>query len=277
MRSTVRDGLAVLSEDGPVTFLRESLSFVYQTVYWSVNDSYTLAVDDAEVIFSAPNRTAVNRNKRRFRSEKLELTDIVERIRPDDVFFDVGANTGLYSLFVAKSEPSADVVAFEPYPPNAETLQRDTERNGLANVDIRAIALSDSEGTTVFDQPNDDDVGYGSGSIAADQSEPGERVSVQTAPGDSLIANGSVPAPNVVKIDVEGAEPLVVEGLSDAFSRSDCRVVYCEIHRSDVAHRPSIDDFGMTLEDMKSCFRGFGFEVEELQTRGDEVFLKAEK
>lgn len=277
MRSKIREGLTVLSEEGLGSLLRDVLSYFYETAYWSVYDSYTLAIRDTEVSFTAPNRTVVERNKRRFDSEKRELTDLLGEIEADDVFFDVGANTGLYTLFMAKRCPNATVVALEPYPPNVRLLKRDIERNGLKNVDVRSVALSDSADTVKFDQPEQEDAGYGSGSIEPEPGGSNSTVEVTAKSGDELILDGAIPTPNAVKIDVEGSEPLVVEGMEDALSTPECRLVYCEIHRSDVEYRPSIGDFGMTLPDMKERFEELGFEVEELQTRGSEVFLKAHK
>jgi FkbM family methyltransferase len=277
MRSKIREGLSVLSEEGPISFLRETLDYVYETVYWTVHDSYALELGDTEVSFTAPNRTVVQRNKRRFSSEQSELADLIEEIRSEDVLFDIGANTGLYSLFAAKRCSDANVVSFEPYPPNVRLLKRDVERNELPNVEVRSEALSDSTGTVEFAQPEQEDAGYGSGSIEVGSGDADSTVEVPSKVADELIANGEIPTPNLIKIDVEGAEPLVIDGLESALSNPDCRLVYCEVHRGDVEYRPSISDFGTTLADMKTRFEEFGFEAEELQSRGTEVLLKMSK
>lgn len=277
MRAKIREGIKILSEEGPISFLREVLGYFHGTIYWSIYDSYTLSILDTEVAFTGPNRTVVRRNTRRFDSEKSELTDLLREIKPDDVFFDIGANTGLYTLFAAKHCPAADVVAFEPYPPNVRLLKHDTEQNNLENVDVRREALSDSMGTVEFDQPEQEDAGYGSGSIQARSGNSHSTVEVPAKSGDELISNDEIPVPNIIKIDVEGAEPLVVEGMKSALSNPDCRLVYCEIHRGDIGYRPSISDFGMTLADMKTRFEEFGFNIEELQNRETEVLLKMQK
>lgn len=263
MHSKIREGLSVLSEEGPISFLREALGYLYETVYWSVHDSYTLAISDTTVSFTAPNRTVVQRNKRRFSSEKNVLADLLEEIRSEDVLFDIGANTGLYTLFAARRCSDAAVVSFEPYPPNVRLLKRDIERNRLLNVDVRSEALSDSTGTVEFAQPEQEDAGYGSGSIEVRSGDSHSSVELPSKVGDELIANGGIPIPNLIKIDVEGAELLVIDGLESALSNPDCRLVYCEVHRGDIEYRPSIGDFGMTLADMKTRFEEFGFEVED--------------
>ena len=277
MRSKIWEGLDILLEDGPISFTREVLSFFYETVRYSVADSYTLAISDIEVEFTAPNRTVVRRNKRRFESEQQELRYLLEEIEENDVFFDIGANTGLYSLFVAKRRQSADIVAFEPYPPNLRLLKRDIDRNALESIDVREVALSDSEGRVEFSQPDEEDAGYGSGSIESSSDNSATTVEVSARMGDELISQNEIPTPTIVKIDVEGAEPLVVDGMENALSCPDCRLVYCEIHQDDVEYRPSISDFGVTLSDIKNRFEELGFEVEEIQTKGSETLLKAYK
>jgi len=273
----IQEGLEILSEEGLISFIREVLSYFYDTVRYSAIESYTLAIGDTEVAFTAPNQTVVRRNKRRLETEQRELADLVEKIEDNDVVFDIGANTGLYTVFAAKRCQSANVVAFEPYPPNVQLLKRDIERNDLENVDVREIALSDSKGEVEFNQPEEEDVGYGSGSIELDTSNSSTTVEVPARSGDELISHDEIPIPNIVKIDVEGAEPLVVDGMENALDHPDCRLVYCEIHRDDVEYRPSISHFGVTLSDMKSRFKKLGFEVVELQTGESEVLLKAHK
>jgi|AntRauTorcE11898_2_1112593.scaffolds.fasta_scaffold00669_3 FkbM family methyltransferase len=277
MRSKIREGLKILMEEGPSSFIQEVLHYILETVRYTIVGSYTLSIGDTSVSFTAPNPRVVKRNKRRFETEQRELTDLLREIEDNDVFFDIGANTGLYSLFAAKRAKSVEVVAFEPYPPNVRLLKHDIERNNLGNISVREVALSDSEGKVEFNQPEIEDIGYGSGAIDSSGDNSSARVEVPATKGDELISKGEIPAPNIVKIDVEGAEPLVLDGMEDALGRSECRLVFCEIHLNDVEHRPSISDFGVSLSDMKLRFEKLGYEVEELQTKGAEVLLKAYK
>ena len=237
---------------------------------------YHLSLSDSSVRFSAPTPTLVHRNVSRFDSEQGELEDFIGEINPGDVIYDVGANTGLYSLFAASKHRESKLFAFEPYPPNVKMLEQDIPLNQLHNVEVIEKALSDSNGTVEFDQPADSDVGYGSSSITVDRSE--STVEVPTVTGDQLIAEDQIPEPNIIKIDVEGAEPLVIAGLERALSAPSCRVVYCEVHLPGVDIRPSVEDFGSSPGEVKAQLEGFGFTVEELYTRGDnEVFYKATK
>lgn len=278
MTSLITRGISIYKEEGATTLLRKTLRKIRRDTYYksiSVRGQYSFTLADHTVTFSAPNPTMVHRNRGRFKSEKAALQDFINEIGHDDVVYDIGANTGLYTLFAAKAYPDGEVIAFEPYPPNLDLLKQDVARNQLQNVEIVDVALSDSVGNIEFSQPDEDDVGYGSSSIETNESEA--TIEVPTTTGDQLIADGEIPTPNVVKIDVEGSEPLVLEGLEKALSAPDCRTVYCEVHLPAGDHRPSVEDFGSSPEDIESRLKEFGFTVDRLHGRGNEIFYKAQK
>jgi FkbM family methyltransferase len=218
----------------------------------------------------------VERNHERFNSEKEELANFLGEIRADDVVYDIGANTGLYSLFAANECPDGNVIAFEPYPPNLDLLKQDISRNGFEHIEVIETALSNSVGTIGFSQPNESDIGYGSSAIGPGDNK--DTIEVPTTTGDQLIDDGEIPPPNVVKIDVEGAEPLVIDGLERALSAPSCRVVFCEVHLPGTERRPSVEDFDSSATDIQNRFEEFGFTAEKLP-RGDrtELFYKFSK
>ena len=280
MIGTVRRGLNVLREEGLVPFLRQSADYATSIAgkrYWEMfRNSYSLSVADTTISFSAPTYDIVRRTRQRHRIENIILADLVRELRDDDVFYDVGANTGLYTLFAAKNCPQGTVVAFEPYPPNSDLLRRDVSRNGLENVLVRELALSDSDGTITFDQPASEDVGYGSSSIAPEASE--HTVQVPTARGDELVGSGDVPAPTVIKIDVEGSEPLVVDGLRETLQRDDCRIVYCEVHKPTKSDkRLAIDDFGSSPDELVAMLSDCGFETDVIDRTESDLHVMASK
>lgn len=242
----------------------------------SIRGQYSSTLEGHTVTFSVPTHRMVRRNQMRFKSEKKELRDFLSEIEEDDVVYDVGANTGLYTLFAAKACPDGEVIAFEPYPPNLSLLKQDIARNQLQNVETVDMALSDSVGSIEFSQPTEDDMGYGSSAIEVTESEA--TVNIPTTTGDQLVADREIPAPNVIKIDVEGSEPLVLEGLETTLSTLSCRTVYCEVHLPGANKRPSVEDFGSSSEDIQNRLEEFGFTVETLDSRnGNEIFYKAQK
>lgn len=269
----ISEGLRTLTDEGLIPLAQKESKYVRDRLHFKFKNEYTLSVNNIEASFSAPNYTVVQRNKQRFGFEQNIIIDLLQELEEDDVFYDVGANTGLYSLFSAKK--CSKVVAFEPYPPNTKLFRKDISRNGLSNVELYEIALSDSNGEITFSQPVEEDIGYGSSSIVNKETE--NSIEVPTMTGDNLISKNGLSPPTIIKIDVEGSEPLVIDGLEESLSKPNCKLIYCEVHLTDVEHRPSIYDFGTNLEDIKSQLREYGFSIEEIDDRGSEVFLKGQK
>jgi FkbM family methyltransferase len=99
---------------------------------------------------------------------------------------------------------SGKVIAFEPNPSNLNRLHRGIMLNGTKNVDVRAQAVSDNDGALAF---------YESESSLMGGILPVESALALTVPGTRLdtVAAESGP-PNVIKVDVEGAEVAVLRG-----------------------------------------------------------------
>jgi len=208
----------------------------------------------------------------RYESEVNEIKDILAELRDTDVVYDIGANTGLYTCFIGKRIHSGKVVAFEPYPPNINQLETNADLNDV-NVRIWPVAVSDADGLTNFEWPDVDAAGYGEASITDE--ETGHEV--RTISIDERVADGELPVPNVVKIDVEGSEPLVIEGMKSCLQHDDCRLVYCEVHLPTDGNRASIKDFGVTQEELVKTVCNSGFKVEFKKESGNRVFYKFRK
>lgn len=136
-----------------------------------------------------------------------------DTLRPGDVFYDVGAHHGFFSLAAARL--GASVYAFEPVEANLRRLQRNIELNG-ADVEVVAAAVSDAAGR----------LGLARGKSSAQwRTEPGDEVTSVTL--DDFARNH--PAPRVVKIDVEGAELRVLRG-AERLLREHRPILVCELH-----------------------------------------------
>lgn len=142
--------------------------------------------------------------------ERENQRHLARLIQPGDVVFDVGAHAGFFTLLAAAAVGSdrGQVVAFEPLPRNLAYLREHLRLNGIQNVTVQAIALSEQAGTAPF---IDNATGYQGG-----LSERGQ-IQVQTETLDRLIAAGTVPIPNVLKMDVEGHEKFVLLGAQQLF------------------------------------------------------------
>lgn len=286
--SVIDDGLSLLREEGP----RGLLAGIGRHLRWSLGQysvwvrsriatsrgQVRLSAADTTAAFVATNAGSIGATLRRHRGEYDRLVAVLADLEGDDVFYDIGANTGLYTCFAAKN--CSQVVAFEPYPPNVAELKRNVALNGL-DASVHEVALSDRSGTIGFstegdgglNDPGSGGAGFGRGTIT----DAGSDLEVPAVRGDELIQAGTIPRPNILKIDVEGAESLVIDGLSEALSAEACRVVYCEVHEPGASRGPD-HDHTVDRSALFETFRELGFDaVEALDTDRHEFVIRAEK
>lgn len=261
----IKRGVFILREEGLIAFLSGILRYLQRRIEL-FQGVITLSINNTTARFVASEESVIIKTRSRLNEEKYELRNILEEVSGDDVFYDVGANTGLYSCFVANKADNCDVVAFEPYPPNVIELKQNVELNNPARISVFDMALSDTSGTISFSTPEVPTPGHGTGSITDSGGE-----SVRTMRGDKLISNGEAPSPNIVKIDVEGAEPLVLDGLREALSDESCRLVFCELHPSKLA------EYSYSTSKMITDFEQMGYDVEVHDRWGDASVLEARR
>lgn len=165
-------------------------------------------------------------------------------LKPGMCFWDVGANAGFYSLMAGRCVgPQGRVEAFEPSPANLAVLQAHIEMNRMENIRFWPVAISDFEGTALFDSSH--------GSMQGKLDATGqETVSVVTI--DCLAQRGGASMPQVLKIDVEGAETAVLRG-GERFFRAERPVIFLSLHGSG-PHR-----------DCCALLQQWGFRLESLQ------------
>lgn len=228
--------------------------------------SYKITIDDAEALFSIESVAELKRLHSLGGEEDI-LTDLVSSLTPQDVFYDVGANIGIYTCLAASVLPPECVVAFEPHPENCDRLRRNIRVNGYA-VEIIQAALSDNTGLGhLYEwsrEPSE-----GGHHLVAGQRE--STVAVDVIEGDEVKEKWDVPGPTVIKIDVEGAELRVLKGLQRTLNRLSCRLCYCEIHLTKA-------DTDELLKDIVHIFEGAGFQVKILNSvREKECFVRAWK
>jgi FkbM family methyltransferase len=155
-------------------------------------------------------------------------------LRPEDVFWDVGANIGAVTLVAARL--CRKVVAFEPDPRSLERLVRNVQANRLSGVEIVSSALGSEAGTARLYQASN--ANSGMTSLVAGRADTTGETSVTVVRADDLIAARPELAPTIMKIDVEGAEHLVVGGATTLLRSGQLRALVFEDGR-DASARPT--------------------------------------
>ncbi len=159
-----------------------------------------------------------------YESEVLDA--VVRRLLATDVFWDVGANFGLHSIHAAAARPGAIIVAFEPNPAMANRVRANAELNGL-DVSVQEIGLSDQIGEVELHLA---DAGNpGASSITAwDCNRYESKLAIVISTADAMIAEGTVPSPTLMKIDVEGHEEQVLSGCKSLLRNPKLRMIVFE-------------------------------------------------
>ena len=140
--------------------------------------------------------------------ERGILADAIGRKRNGFTFVDIGANVGLYSLFVASRAPDARILAIEPQPGILDRLRFNLAANPGVKVDVLPMALADREGTVELVLDTSDS--GGTHIETATRSEAGVSVSVPCRPLISVLRDAGIASIDALKIDVEGAEDVVL-------------------------------------------------------------------
>ena len=148
-------------------------------------------------------------------SKQQIFSDLVS---PSSVVYDIGANVGFYTVLASvRGSGTGRVYAFEPLPRNIEYLTRHVKLNNLNNVVVFECALSDCTGVAKFEVAVNPSMGK-----LAEGSSDGVDVDIRTL--DNIVSEHQLMPPNLMKVDIEGAEAAFLRGAVETIS----------------AHRPSI-------------------------------------
>jgi FkbM family methyltransferase len=201
-------------------------------------------------------------------SEAPAIRALVSNLRDGDTFWDVGAMTGSYCSYARAACHPAEIHAFEPNPLYySECAERIQSLPSGCKLEAHQLALSDESGEVHFATKMPDDANTSAGAIVDESTrsdfDSNSLVKVPITPGDELIHGGEIAKPEVLKIDVEGAEMKVLRGLSETLTDS-IRAVLCEVHLPTEGPSPSMDDFGSSPEELHTFLEERGFIVQKV-------------
>jgi FkbM family methyltransferase len=141
--------------------------------------------------------------------------------------FDLGANVGYYTILSAlRAGPGGRVYAFEPLPRNLAFLKRHLALNRIENAVVIGAAVSDRSGTARFAEDS---------SVSKGRIGPDGSIEVTAVALDDWIGDGRLPRPDLLKIDVEGAEFQALQGARTLLASSH-PTIFLSTH-SGQAHR----------------------------------------
>jgi FkbM family methyltransferase len=156
-----------------------------------------------------------------------------EHLRPGSVFYDVGANLGFFSILAARLVGAGGrVYAFEPVPENAAGVRHNAGLNSFDHVTVLQKAVADAGGRGELRQAH-----HAGGSALSTVAAPPDVkgiIPVEIVAIDELVADGTCVPPAFVKIDVEGAELAVLQGMVETMRQYRPLILF-EIDDGDAA------------------------------------------
>jgi FkbM family methyltransferase len=184
--------------------------------------------------------------------ERHQTAALVNVLRPGQIFFDIGANVGYYTLLGSRLVGlSGSVIAFEPVLRNLSCLHRHLILNDCQNVCVVTAACSDGSTLASFSAGSNFATGHMEASDGLQSRlDSGRWNLVPTVTVDS-VANRSGASPDVIKIDVEGGELNVLRG-AEAVLKTKHPRIFLSIHS---------DELRQTC---LAFLRGFGYQASPL-------------
>jgi len=173
-----------------------------------------------------------------------------------NVFFDIGANIGFFSILAARIVgPTGAVYAFEPVPENASLIEKNAHLNRLDKIKVIKLAVASRTGKEELLLAR-----YAGGAVLKGFGIPPDlsgSLTVETSTVDDFLLGQKVRPPDIVKIDVEGAELDVLHGMVDTLRNRGPKLII------------EVDDGNEQKceEKLKSCrefISGFGYRTELL-------------
>lgn len=204
-----------------------------------------------------------------------EVAQWVEQLRSNDVFLDIGANAGVYSLLASGAASNGRVFAFEPNPVLFDDLRFNIEINEARNITAFNAGVSDRTGTfTLVHNPRHSGGAWigSAGRLKADEGNQRACTVLAVAPSDLDDVREAAKDHRIcIKIDVEGHELHVLRGLRDAGLLAAAAWVIVEIDAKHLAR------FDTSVDQIYEIMRRSEFEATKGASDGDhydEIFVR---
>lgn len=211
---------------------RKHAAQISATLAEELAPTVTQETEIGKIDFFCPGSFPVKRARSLLTKEPLTI-DWINTFRSSDIFWDIGANVGVYSLYAAFRKIS--VVSFEPSPSNYYLLNKNIEINKLDDrISALCIAFSNQTKLDLFYMANTELAGSQSTFAEAvdwqgKRFEAAFRQSMLGFSIDDFIKHFNPPFPNYIKIDVDGAEIKIIKGAKRTLADNRVKSILIEL------------------------------------------------
>jgi FkbM family methyltransferase len=178
--------------------------------------------------------------------EELEFSFVLNFLDEGNVFFDIGANGGFFTVAAAKKiGSSGHVYAFEPSPRERALLVHNIKINNLTNVTVLPFAVGDKNENIKFVLAEDGALNSIKETNHPSQ-KPESEIEVKMVTLDWFVRENNIQKINFIKIDVEGAEKIAFEGSQEILSSINPMILF-------EANQFTSTAFGYSKQDLFDC------------------------
>jgi len=190
--------------------------------------------------FFVPNEIS-NWRVKTFFDKEPETLEWIDSFHKDKkiIFWDIGANIGLYSIYAAIRHKNIEIVSFEPSTNNLRILSRNISINNLENiVKINQFALSDKANCHELMNESEFIEGYSMSTFSYNQDFEGNLLQAKNkyrlfgTSISNLIEQGILNVPNYIKIDVDGIEHKILSGAKQVLNNRNLKGMLIEINEN---------------------------------------------
>ena len=181
--------------------------------------------------------------------ETSDLKCFLHLAKNSKTIFDIGANTGIYSILSAYTNRTATIYSFEPFSSNIERLKKNIFLNEVEGIEIVPKAVGEKEDVINFTVPESNSISDTSSAIKGfseytyEGSLKWKTIQVPQTSLDNFVLDKHLPGIDLIKIDVEGYEVMLFKGAIKTFEQFS-PIIQCEIF-VDEEKKKFFDDFAL--------------------------------
>ncbi|WP_440931815.1 FkbM family methyltransferase [Candidatus Pelagibacter sp.] len=215
-------------------------------------------IDNNEIFFQSPNSQIDFRVKSIFTKEPETINWINEFDGKDLIFWDIGSNIGLFSIYAGVKHENINVFSFEPSTKNLNILSNNISKNNLTEkIKIIQLPLTENKNQILKMSEKNFFEGAASNNFGVDYSFGGKKINFENqyyiygTSIDNLINEKILEIPNYIKIDVDGIEHLILRGAKKTLQNPKIKSILIEVQ----------EDFVEQFENIKKILKENNFHL----------------